>query len=137
MINALNSSVSGMIAQSTKIAASASNIANADVIGSLDANAARTPYQALDVNITSTSERGNIGGVRPEIYVREPATTIAYDPTSQYADKNGFVGAPNVNLTEEVTSNIVATQAYKANAQMISVIDDMNDALLNAVRTDA
>jgi len=137
MINALNSAVSGLVTQSTKISVGALNISNADVEGSTDPQAMRQAYQARDVEAISTTHDSVTGSVRPEVRIREPATTIAYDPTSQYADDEGFVNVPNVSLTQETTNNIVASQAYKANAQIISVVQDMNEALLDAVDTKA
>ncbi len=133
MINALNSSVSGLIAQSAKIQVGALNIASADISGSLDPNNLRQPYQALDVNFTSIQN----GGVRAIILPRDPGAVISYSPDSPFANEEGFIGVPNVNLGEELINNLQAAQAYKANLQIIPVIQNIHDALLDAVDKNA
>ena len=137
MINAISSAVSGLTTQSTKLAVGALNVANAGTKGSLDPSAASQAYEAREVLSVSTTQDGVTGGVRPEIRVRAPATTIAYQPDSQLANEDGFVGIPNVNLSEELTNNLQAAQAYKANAQIISTVKDMYEELLNVVDTKA
>lgn len=137
MINALNSAVSGIIAQSTKISAGALNIANADVVGSLDPNSLNQPYQAIDVNITSSSQNGLNGGVKATVLPRQPGAIISYSPDSPFADKNGSIGVPNVNISEELVNNLQATQAYKASLQIIPIVKDLGEELLNAVNKKA
>ncbi len=133
MINAINTAVSGLLAQSMKIQAGALNIASADVTGSLDPNHSRQPYQALDVNIISTAQGGLNGGVRAMVLPKEPSISISYSPDSPFANQEGFIGIPNVNLGEELLNNLQASQAYKANAQIIPVVKDLHDALMNAI----
>ncbi|MGB1077057.1 MAG: flagellar basal body rod protein FlgC [Bdellovibrionales bacterium] len=133
MINVLNNVVSGLQAQSTKLAVSASNIANADSRGSLDPDNIRQPYQALEVETVSQSTNAVNGGVRAIVLPKEPGAVVSYDPDSPLANTQGEIGIPNVNIGEELINNIQASQAYKASLQLIPVIKDMDEALFNAV----
>ena len=137
MINTLSISVSGLIAQSTKIAASASNIANASVSGTSDPNDLSDPYTPLDVSLTSTSQNGVASGVSATVITRTPASVISYSPDSPLADESGTIAVPNVNINEEIVNTIQASQAYKANLQLIPTTQEMFDALLNALDENA
>ena len=50
----------------------------------------------------------------------EPLRTV-YDPSSNYADDNGYVTMPNVNPTEEMVNMISAQQDYQANLEAFNV----------------
>jgi flagellar basal-body rod protein FlgC len=44
-----------------------------------------------------------------------------YDPTSPYADGNGYVQMPNVNPVDEMVNMISATRNYQANLDAFNV----------------
>jgi len=72
----------------------------------------------------------NGGGVLTKIVTKEPSTTIAFDPNAFYADENGMVSAPFINMDEELINMKMAEQAYKTNAQTIRTAGKMFDALI-------
>lgn len=129
MINPLSISVSGLTAASKKAADAASNIVNAGSSGSLDKTSPNQPYQAVDTVTESVAG----GGVKAAAVPRNPASVASYSPDSRYADKDGMVAVPNINLDEELLTMKIAEQAYKANAQVIKTTRDMQDELLRAV----
>lgn len=132
MINTIGISLSGLQAAAKKLDNSANNIANADSKGSFDINGPKA-YEAVD---TTNVQTGG-GGVKAETLTRNPPFVPSFDPDSPFADENGIVAAPNVNLDEEVVNSLAAEQAYKANALMIEKAQELNDLLIGAVDQDA
>jgi flagellar basal-body rod protein FlgC len=117
---------SGMAAESERLTAVASNVANANSI----ATPSGTPYRAREVVFEAvpaedTSESASavgLAGVRVSGIVEssDPLHT-AYDPGSPYADANGYVTMPNVNPVEEMVNMISAQQDYQANLEAFNV----------------
>ncbi|MGE4313350.1 MAG: flagellar basal body rod protein FlgC [Pseudobdellovibrionaceae bacterium] len=133
MINVIGSATSALSAQSKRVEATASNIANAFSVGSPDGSVGRAAYAPVDVTLI---DRGD-GGVTAQVRERDPATVEAFAPDDPSANAEGFVAAPNVNLGEELITMKFAENAYKAAAQLLRMGQDLDDALLNAVRKDA
>lgn len=129
MINPISTSVSGLLAASKKLSDAASNIANASTAGSLDETSPNQPYSAVSTVTESVAD----GGVSATSVPRTPAYVPSFSPDSPFANEQGMVGVPNVNLDEELITMKVAEQAYKANAQVIKTTSEMQDELLNAL----
>lgn len=128
MINPISLGVSGLLAAAKKANAAASNIANADTTGKLDG----TGPKAYDpVSVVTESVAG--GGVKAVEVTRNPSFVPSYEPDSPFANPDGLVASPNVNLDEELVNLKAAEQAYKANVQSIRAGRAMHDALLDAV----
>ncbi len=131
MGNTIQTSLSGLIASTKKLDAVSSNIANARTDGSLtDPNNA--PYNAVKTQQTSLN-----AGVKAEITPKTPPFVPSYAPNSPFADENGLIGAPNVDLTEELVISKEAEFAYKSNAALLKTTLEMQDALLKAIDRDA
>lgn len=117
-----------MFAASKKVEASASNIANMSSAGSLDPSSPNQPYEALTTVQTSN---GATGGVTANNIPKSPGVVNAYAPDSPFANSEGLVGAPNVDLAEEAVNLKLAELAYKANVSVIKTADEMSKALLS------
>lgn len=129
MTNAIGIALTGLNSASLRLNASASNIANINTAGSLtDTN--RAPYTPIT---TQSTALGALGGVHTEFIAQEPVFTPAYDPNSPFADENGIVGVPNVNLAEEVVNLKLAALSYKANLSTIKVAGELFDELLDTI----
>jgi flagellar basal-body rod protein FlgC len=132
MINAIQIALSGLNAASRRAEASASNIANLTTIGSLDPAAGSPPYQALTTAQTAISgQNGETLGVRADIIPSSRPFVPSYSPDSPFADSNGLVGAPNVDLAEETVNLQLAKTTYQANIKTIETVNHMEDALLD------
>ena len=127
MINAIGIALSGLNSASLRLNASASNIANVSTAGSLT-DPDNPPYTPLT---TQSKALGETGGVLTEFIPQEPAFTPAYDPDSPFADENGFIGAPNVDLATEAVNMKLAEISYKANLNTIKVVGNLFDELLD------
>ncbi|HOJ58910.1 MAG TPA: flagellar basal body rod protein FlgC [bacterium] len=121
-------SASGMTAQRIRMDVIANNIANANTM----VTAEGTPYRRREVILEapgrtfaesmSTARRrlnrviGSGVTVQKIVEDRSPmAFTQVYDPGHPFADGNGMVLRPNVNVTVEMVNMIDASRAYEAN----------------------
>ncbi|GAA5785868.1 flagellar basal body rod protein FlgC [Chitiniphilus shinanonensis] len=119
---------SAMRAQSMRLNAVASNLANAESVTSSNGQ----PYRAKQVVFEATSlENGStLPGVRVAAVVEDQAPPkLVYDPKNPLADANGYIAMPNVNVVEEMTNMLSASRAYQTNA------DVMNTAKTLMLRT--
>ena len=120
---------SALTAQSQRLNAVASNLANADSAVSSNGQA----YRAKKVVFTAMPLRANaIGndpmangaqgmGVRVTSVIDDPAPPrMVYDPKSPLADAKGYVTMPNVNVVEEMTNMISASRSYQANVEVLN-----------------
>lgn len=129
MIQAFSISLSGLQAQEKRLAVSADNVANqrsrrVDPEGPAEQPGAFQPKRVQDVTLGG-------GGVRGELRPVTPASVRSYEPSSPDADAEGLVNRPNVNLAEELVTQMQAQRAYEANAAAIRTQDEMTDALLD------
>ncbi len=134
MIGVISSALSGLLAASKRAEAGASNIANLQTTGALEADkqTENAPYRALAVEQTA----GQDGTVRAQIVAKEPGYVPAYDPDSPFANEDGLVAAPDVNLAEETVSLKLAETAYKANVGVLETAEEMSDEILRVFDED-
>jgi flagellar basal-body rod protein FlgC len=137
MVDALSIALSGLIAQNQRLAATASNIANASTAGSVpsaDPSApASTVYRPLQVTFVSAGSGGIGGGVRAAVSPDPDAYNIIYDPSSIYANSEGLIAAPAVDYAKEFVHLLETRLAYKANISVIKTQDEMIGDLLNEI----
>lgn len=118
MFNILSISGSALTAQSARLNAVASNLANADSVAGADGK----PYRAKQVVFQATPmgpQGGN--GVRVTNVVESAAPLRQmYDPANPAANEQGYVNMPNVNVVEEMVNMISASRAYQTNAEVLS-----------------
>jgi flagellar basal-body rod protein FlgC len=127
-LSALATALSGMKAAGRRLEVSASNIANARTTGPLPTDGGgTTAYRALDLRQTDTLG----GGVATSVTERSPAYVAQADPGSPFADGNGLVAAPNVDLTGETVDLVGAKLAYGASAVVLKVDEEMSKHLLD------
>ena len=121
MIGAISTALTGLFAASKRVEASANNIANASSAGSLDPSSPNKPYEAL-----TTVQTANAGGGTSAVNVpKKPGFVNAYAPDSPFANAQGQVGAPNVDLTEEAVNLKLAEIAYKANIATLRAAQEL------------
>jgi flagellar basal-body rod protein FlgC len=133
MINGLGTALSGLIAASTRLSASAQNISNIQVTGSLDSSSGNQAYQAVTTKF-ETQDDGQ--GVTGTVVPKAKPTVAILSPSDPNANEDGFVAAPNVNLAEEAVNLKIGEYAYRANLSVISTISEMSDELLNIFDDD-
>ena len=123
--------VSGLNAASLRLQVAASNIANVLSNGPLPGtpNPENFPAAYTPLRVDQTDVVG--GGTGATISAVSPATVSAFDPTAPFANSNGFVASPNVDLATEMIQLLIARISYAANVQVIRTDAQMSAALLN------
>jgi flagellar basal-body rod protein FlgC len=123
--------VSGLNVASLRLQVAASNIANSLSDGPLpDATspeifpAAYTPFQVNQSDLVD-------GGTSATVTAVTPPTISSFDPTAPFANSNGMVASPNVDLVNEFVQLMIARISYAANAQVIHADAQMSASLLN------
>lgn len=119
MWGSLDIPTSGMIAQKMRLDVISSNIANRNAI--LDADGNYNPYRmravefaAGDPSALTRSGRG-LGVHVAEIAIREDALRPKLDPSSPFADANGYVMVPDIDPIVQQVNAMEAARSYEAN----------------------
>lgn len=108
---------SALTAQSARLNAVASNLANADSVVGADGQ----PYRAKQVVFQAMPVEGGGIGVRVNQVVDSAAPLrLVYEPTNPAANAEGYVSMPNVNVVEEMVNMISASRSYQTNAEVMS-----------------
>lgn len=118
LFNIFNVAGSGMAAQSQRLNAVASNMANADSTTGPDGK----PYRAKQVVFAATPMGGATTQGVKVVSVTESAAAMkmVYDPKHPMADAQGYVAMPNVNVVEEMVNMISASRSYQSNVDVLN-----------------
>ena len=123
--------VSGLNVARLRLQVAASNIANSlsdgPLPGTINPESFPAAYTPLRVNQTDLAG----GGTSATVTAGSPATVSTFDPTAPFADHNGKVASPNVDLASEFVQLLIARYSYAANAQVIRADAQMSASLLN------
>jgi flagellar basal-body rod protein FlgC len=124
--------LSGLNAAVRRLGVSASNVANVPSTGALPNADGTTPAGApqayAPLELVQTASAG--GGTQTSVRTVTPSTTAVFDPQASFANQNGFVAAPNVDLSQEVVAQIIASYSFAANATVIKADDRLTKTLL-------
>jgi len=108
---------SALTAQSARLNAVSSNLANADSVAGADGQ----PYRAKQVVFKAMPVEGGGMGVRVTQVVDSAAPLrMTYEPNNPAANEQGYVSMPNVNVIEEMVNMISASRAYQTNAEVMN-----------------
>ena len=123
--------LSGLNAASRRLQVSASNVANSQTTGALP-NAdgtvpAGAPTAYTPLALVQTASAG--GGVQTSVTTVTPPTTAVFDPQASFANQDGLVAAPNVDLAQEFVGQLLASYSFAANAAVLKP-DDRNTKTL-------
>lgn len=120
-ISSMDISASALSAQRRRMGVIATNIANASSYVTPEGG----PYRRREVTFATELKRASdfdgsaaerLGGVKIAAVTisKEPLQSV-YDPQHPMANKEGFVQAPNVNVTKEMVDMVSAQREYEAN----------------------
>ncbi len=107
-----------MTAQSQRLNAVASNLANAESTVS----STGTPYRAKQVVFAATAaEAPAVQGVRVA-QVIEDASPLkrVFDPKHPAADSEGYLTLPNVNVVDEMVNMISASRSFQTSVELMN-----------------
>ena len=93
------------------------------------ANPENFPSAYTPLRVNQTDVVG--GGTSATISSVSPPTVSTFDPTAPFANSDGMVASPNVDLANEMVQLLIARYSFAANAQVIRADAQMSAALLN------
>ena len=113
MFNSLDISGSGMYVHQNWMDAVSDNIANINTVRPSNEAA----FQARYVVAQSVENGGPGAGVRVAgVELGDAAGRLVYDPEHPYADAQGYVRQPDIDLGEQMTQMVMAQRGYQANS---------------------
>ena len=129
----LSIAASGMAAATRRLEVSASNVANALSDGPLpSADAAiRAQYPAAYMPLRVDQVETAGGGTAAVVGNVTPGYVSSYDPGAPFADANGMVAAPNVDLAGEAVQQLIARYTFVMNAVVVRSYEQMMKSLLD------
>lgn len=118
--NVFHIAASALTAQSMRLNAVASNLANADSAHASTGEgykAKQVVFQAVALNKSAPWAQG----VRMREVVEDPAPPrMVYDPKHPLADARGYITYPNVDPVEEMVNMISASRSYQTNTEVMA-----------------
>lgn len=145
-MSTLSIATSGLSAASLRLDVTASNIANALTTGPLPAsggsnasggtgnsnnNSNFSAYVPLQVNQVDQTNGSTPGGTSAVVSTVSPSFVPQYDPNSPFANQDGLVAAPNVDLATQFVQLLTAKYSFAANAKVIQAYDNTQKSLLD------
>lgn len=150
LFNIFDIAGSGLSAQSVRLNATASNIANAEAASSSTGEVYRGRHplfapvladalkagQAGELDVADPDRQRNGGmGVQVLGVVESNAPAqLRYEPDHPLADDAGYVAYPNVNVVEEMANMISASRSFQANVETLNSARAMAERLLTMGR---
>lgn len=124
MFGTFDISVSGMRAERVRMSVVAQNIANANTI--LDDSGKPNAYRRQMAVFAQGADENGAPGVRvTEITKDMGRLRRVKDPGSKYADQDGFVNYPNVDIVAENVDGLMAARAFEANVAAFELTKTM------------
>jgi flagellar basal-body rod protein FlgC len=127
--------ISGMVAATRRLEVSASNVANLETTGALPAADGTVPagapraYAPLRVNQTESAG----GGTQTTVSTVTPSSIAISDPQAPFANQDGEVAAPNVDISQEMINQMIASYSFAANADVMKADDGMTKTLIDTM----
>lgn len=123
--NILNTTASGMSAESIKLNIIASNLANSNSVGTTEESTYRARhaiFREIKNPIPGIAQGDQaVGGVRvTEVKTGTKALDKRYEPNNPMANSEGFVYVTDVNAVREMTNMIEASRSYQANVEIMN-----------------
>lgn len=119
LLNVFQVSSSAMTAQSMRLNAVASNLANADSIVSSNGQPYRAKQVVFEAAPVAAGDLANGVRVRQVVESAAPARMV-YDPRNPAANADGYVAYSNVDVVEEMTNMISASRSYQTNIEVMN-----------------
>jgi flagellar basal-body rod protein FlgC len=127
--------LSGMTAATRRLEVSASNVANVVSTGALPAADGTVPagaqqaYAPLQVVQTANAD----GGTQSSVTTVNPSYVATSDPQAPFANQDGLVAAPNVDISQEMVNQMIASYSFAANAKVLKTDDRMTQTLIDTL----
>ena len=128
---------SALNAQTTRMNAVASNLANAGTVAGSDKDAfrgKRTVFKAVLEESVKPRDLNYKGGVKVDALTDDPSPVRRIsDPGNPLADKDGFVYLSNDNEMTEMVEMMAATRSYQNNVEVVNTARQLRETASSAV----
>ena len=133
MFGALDTSVSALVAQQTRMDIISSNVANRDTL--VDDQGRNIPFRRrIAMFAPGDPTRGSGQGVHVQSIEQDKSPfTRRYSPGHPLADKEGYILAPNIDPANEMVSAMEAARAYEANITAAEATKSMLSAAMRLI----
>jgi flagellar basal-body rod protein FlgC len=133
LLNAFRVGASGTVAQSQRLNAIASNIANAESTSSSSGAA----YRARQVIFRPTSGYSAVSAGVEVVGVVESNAALprVHRPGHPNADAQGYVQSSNVDPVEEMVNMVAASRSYQMNIDLMNNSRQLLQRVIDMVRT--
>lgn len=131
---------SAMSAQTVRLNTTSSNIANAESVASSVEGTYRARHPVFMAQYTAAMGQGTYDAVTGKanagvevagIVESNAPLQLRYEPDHPYANKEGYVSYPNVNVVEEMTNMISASRSFQTSADVMNTAKQMMSQVLN------
>ena len=130
LYDVFNIAGSSMSAQSVRLNTVASNLANADVVSSTEADVYRSRqpvFSAVMDALNGGNQQQGFTNTQSSIPVRVSAIVESnavarqeYQPEHPMANENGYIFKSNVNAIEEMANMMAASRSYQNNVEVFN-----------------
>ena len=134
LLTSLKISASGLSANRKRMAATSSNVANAQTTKTAEGG----PYRRKEVVFGAEPARdsfadileGELDAKAQSVHATEVISSnrppiLKYEPNHPDANKKGYVAYPNINVMEEMANMISASRSYEANISALNTAKGM------------
>lgn len=126
LFNTFDIAGSALHAQSVRLNTVSSNLANANSVSSSTEQTYRAKQPVFKALMNDLDNDMQGVGVRVEQILESQAPLrTEYNPGHPYANEEGFITLPNVNMVEEMTNMISASRSYQTNVEVMNTAKQM------------
>ena len=118
---------SGMNAQSLRLNLVASNISNANSVGSSakDVYKSRQPVFAAELNNVINKQNATSKVKVLGVVESQASAVMEYSPNHPMANQEGYIFKSNVNTVEEMANMMSASRSYQNNVEVLNTAKQM------------
>ena len=130
LFNIFDIASSALSAQTERLNATASNIANADSATGPDG----TPYRAKQVLFQAVPQDSANGPAKVRVAGVVEDTSPArkvFDPKHPMADGQGYVTLPNVSIVDEMVNMLSASRSYQSSVEVMNTAKSLLEKALS------
>jgi flagellar basal-body rod protein FlgC len=141
MADAMTIAASGMQAASQALFSVASNLANAATNGPVPTTPPSQPVPQMPGNVyqptMAVQSTTPDGGVATSLQPSLPGYNLAYDAQAPYANMQGMIASPNVDLATQVVAQISAANSFRASGNVFAPWWESNGLTDNGAPSNA
>jgi len=131
LFNVFDVSGSAMSAQSVRLNVTASNLANAQSVGTSEQTTYHAKSPVFSAMMKSLQgDRVSYGVEVKGVVENKAPLETRYQPDHPMADEKGYIFLPNVNVVDEMANMISASRAYQSNVEVLNTSKQMIMATL-------